>query len=151
ESDAVRGFMHLVRYREALEALMATPPSLPQDFQPDMAAARAIVTDAVRAGRGWLEPLEATRLLAAYSIPVAPARLARDADDAAAVAAPLLAQGSTVVAKILSPDIVHKSEVGGVRLNLASERAVRDAVAAILARARAAKPDARITGVTIHP
>jgi acetyltransferase len=53
-----------------------------------------------------------------------------------------------VVAKILSPDIVHKSEVGGVRLNLTSEGAVRDAVAGILARARAAKPEARITGVT---
>ena len=56
-----------------------------------------------------------------------------------------------MVAKILSPDIVHKSEVGGVRLNLTSERAVREAVADILARARAAKPDARITGVTLHP
>ena len=40
ESDAVRGFMHLVRYREALEALMATPPSLPQDFKPDVAVAQ---------------------------------------------------------------------------------------------------------------
>ena len=38
ESDAVRGFMHLVRYREALDALMATPPSLPQDFKPDVTA-----------------------------------------------------------------------------------------------------------------
>jgi len=56
-----------------------------------------------------------------------------------------------VVAKILSPDIVHKSEVGGVRLNLTSERAVRDAVVDILARAQAVRPDARITGVTIHP
>src|SRR5262249_7958292 len=69
----------------------------------------------------------------------------------AAAARPFLAEGSGVVAKILSPDIVHKSEVGGVRLNLTSERAVRDAVAEILARARAARPDARITGVTIHP
>jgi acetyltransferase len=56
-----------------------------------------------------------------------------------------------VVAKILSPDIVHKSEVGGVRLNLTSEGAVREAVAGILERARAARPDARITGVTLHP
>ena len=102
-------------------------------------------------GRTWLDPIEVTRLLAAYSIPVTPALLARDAEEAAAVAAPLLAEGSTVVAKILSPDIVHKSEVGGVRLNLTSERAVREAVADILARARAARPDARITGVTIHP
>ena len=59
ESDAVRGFMHLVRYREALEALMATPPSLPQDFKPDVAAARAIVERrAASAGRTWLDPIE---------------------------------------------------------------------------------------------
>jgi len=151
ESDAVRGFMHLVRYRRALAALMATPPSLAQDFKPDVAAARSVVENAVRRGRTWLDPLESTRLLAAYSIPIAPALLARNADEAAAAARPFLAEGLGVVAKILSPDIVHKSEVGGVRLNLTSERAVRDAVVDILARAQAVRPDARITGVTIHP
>ncbi len=151
ESDAVGGFMHLVRYREALDALMATPPSLPADFSPDLAAARAVIESALAAGGKWLDPIAATRLLAAYAIPVAPAVLARDPDEAAAVAAPLLEGGSTVVAKILSPDIVHKSEVGGVRLNLTSEPAVREAVAQILARARELMPQARITGVTIHP
>jgi acetyltransferase len=151
ESDAVRGFMHLVRYRRALAALMATPPSLAQDFKPDVAAARSVVENAVRRGRTWLDPLESTRLLAAYSIPIAPALLARNGDEAAAAARPFLAEGLGVVAKILSPDIVHKSEVGGVRLNLTSERAVRDAVVDILARAQAVRPDARITGVTIHP
>jgi acetyltransferase len=151
ESDAVRGFMHLVHYREVLETLMATPPSLPQDFKPDVAAARTVIEGAVQDGRAWLDPIEITRLLAAYSIPVTPALLARDAEEAAGVAAPLLAEGSTVVAKILSPDIVHKSEVGGVRLNLSSDRAVREAVADILARGKAARPDARIRGVTIHP
>jgi acetyltransferase len=142
ESDAVRGFMHLVRYREAQEALMATPPSLAQDFKPDVAAARGVVENAVRRGRTWLDPIESTQLLAAYSIPIAPALLARNGEEAAAAARPFLAEGSGVVVKILSPDIVHKSEVGGVRLNLTSERAVRDAVADILARARAVKPDA---------
>jgi acetyltransferase len=151
ESDAVSGFMHLVRYREALDALAVTPPSLPQDFVPDVAAARAVVAGAVREGRSWLDPLEVTRLFAAYSIPIAPALFAANPEEAAAVAAPLLADGSTVVAKILSPDIVHKSEVGGVRLNLTSADAVRTAVADILARARAARPDAHIRGVTIHP
>ena len=90
-------------------------------------------------------------LFAAYSIPVTPAILARNADEAAAAAGPLLAGGGTVAVKILSPDIVHKSDVGGVRLNLTSEQAVREATIDVLARARAAKPDARITGVTIHP
>jgi len=151
ESDAVGGFMHLVRYREALDTLMTTPPSLPADFAPDTATARAVVERAVAAGRHWLDPVEAAQLLAAYAIPVAPVRRARDADEAAAAAAPLIAGGSTVVAKILSPDIVHKSEVGGVRLNLVSEGAVREAVTEILARAQAMMPQARIDGVTIHP
>jgi acetyltransferase len=151
ESDAVGGFMHLVRYREALDVLMATPPSMPADFSPDLDAARTVIEGALAAGTTWLDPVAATRLLAAYAIPVAPAMLARDADEAAAVAAPLLQGGSTVVAKILSPDIVHKSEVGGVRLNLTSAHAVREAVAQILARAREMMPQARITGVTIHP
>jgi acetyltransferase len=151
ESDAVRGFMHLVRYREAQEALMATPPSLAQDFKPDVATAHSIVEAAVRRGRTWLDPIESTRLLAAYFIPIASAQLARNADEATAAARPFLAEGTGVVAKILLPDIVHKSEVGGVRLNLTSECAVRDAVTDIIARARAVRPDARITGVTIHP
>src|SRR5262249_9161615 len=107
ESDAVRGFMHLVHYREALDALMATPPSLAQDFKPDVAAARGIVENAVRRGSTWLDPIESTHLVAAYSIPIAPARLAHNADEAAAAARPFLAEGSGVVTKILSPDIVQ--------------------------------------------
>jgi acetyltransferase len=151
ESNAVEGFMHLVRYREAQRALMATPPSLPADFTPDAEAARAVVQKALQAGSTWLDPIEITQLLTAYGIPVAPVVLARDPDEAAEAAGPLLAIGQTVVVKILSPDIVHKSEVGGVRLNLTSARAVAEATSDILARARAARPDARITGVTIHP
>src|ERR1041385_8344098 len=130
---------------------MPAPPSLPTDFAPDLTAARNIVQSAVRAGQAWLDPIEIASLLAAYGIPAAPVLLARDPDEAEKMAAPLLEQGGTVVAKILSPDIVHKSEVGGVRLNLTSAEAVKDAAADILARARAAKPDAHITGVTIHP
>ena len=151
ESDAVRGFMHLVRYREALDALMATPPSLPQDFAPDVASARSVIDKAIAAGRSWLDPIEVTDLFTAYSIAITPALLARNADEASAAAAPMLADGKRVVIKILSPDIVHKSEVGGVRLNLTSERAVREATTDIIERARAARPDARIVGVTVHP
>jgi acetyltransferase len=151
ESDAIAGFMHLVRYREAIDALMATPPSLPQDFTPDVATARQVIEDALRDGRSWLDPLEIARLLAAYAIPSTPVALARDPEEAATAARPLLADGSAVVVKVLSPDITHKSEVGGVRLNLTSERAVRDATREILERARASRPEARITGVTVHP
>jgi acetyltransferase len=151
ETDAVRGFMHIVRYREAINALMETPPSVSAEFTSDADAARAIISKAVGEGRKWLDPLEIGALFAAYGIPIVPALLARDAMEAIALAAPFLSRNEAVVAKILSPDIAHKSEVGGVRLNLTNAHAVGEAVHDILARARAARPDARITGVTIHP
>jgi acetyltransferase len=151
EADALQGFMHLVRYREVHDALMATPPSLPQDFSPDVVAARTIVQKAVTERRTWLDPIEITGLMNAYAIPTNPAILARTPEEAEAKAEPLLRDGGSIVVKILSPDIVHKSEVGGVRLNLTSARAVKEATADMLARVRAQKPDVRITGVTLHP
>jgi acetyltransferase len=151
EADAVAGFMYLVRFNELQNLLMATPPSLPQDFAPDVEAVRPVIAAALRDNRSWLDPIEMTRLFAAYGIAITPATLARDADEAVAAARRHLAEGNTVVLKILSPDIVHKSEAGGVRLNLATEVAVRQAAIEILTRARAAKPDARIDGVTVFP
>ena len=151
ESDAVAGFMHLVRFCEARDALMATPPSLPQDFAPDISAARAVIDAAVSGDRTWLDPIEAVRLLEAYSIPANPALLARDPDEAQAVAGSLLESGKKVVVKLLSPDIIHKSEVGGVALNLASTSEIKLAASEILKRAKALQPSARLTGVTLHP
>jgi acetyltransferase len=151
EVDAVRGFSELVRYGEVRDALMETPPSLPEHFSPDVAVARAPVETAVREGRRWLDPLEAAAVMAAYAIPAVPTVLARDADEAAAAARPFLTAGTPVVIKIMSRDIVHKSDIGGVRLNLASEDAVRAAVTETIARAHAAVPDARIQGVTVQP
>ncbi|MGO9045967.1 MAG: GNAT family N-acetyltransferase [Xanthobacteraceae bacterium] len=151
ESAAVYGFMHLVHYQESRDLLMATPPNLPTDFAPDVAAVRPVIDGVLRDKRTWLDPVELTQLLSAYAIPVTPAVLARDPDQAVAAARPHLTKGVPVVLKIQSPDIVHKSEVGGVRLDLASEDAVREAAADILSRARAAKPDARIAGVTVFP
>jgi len=151
ESDAVAGFMHLVRHREVQAALMETPPSLPEDFSPDVALARTLVDSALDAGQTWLDPLATTQLLAAYGIPMAPLWRADDADHAGCIAAPLLAEGATVAVKILSPDIPHKSDVDGVRLNLANANAVREAAAGILLRARERRPEARIEGVLVQP
>jgi acetyltransferase len=155
ETDAVGGFMHLVRYRESRELLMATPPSLPEDFAPDTAAVRHAIDTALhgrQAGENvWLDPVAMTKLFSAYGIAITPATLARDAEEAVAAARPHLAAGQHVVLKIQSPDIVHKSDIGGVRLNLATEQAVREAAEDVLKRARAAKPEARISGVTVFP
>jgi len=151
ETDAVGGFMHLVRYRQSRELLLAAPPNLPQDFAPDSAAVRPVLDGVLHEGRTWLDPTELARVLSAYQIPIAPAVLARDADAAVAAAKPHLDTGTPVVLKIQSPDIVHKSEVGGVRLDLGNERAVREAASDILRHAREAKPDARIDGVAVFP
>src|SRR5262249_10558689 len=93
-------------------------------------------------GYAWLDPIAIGKVLNAYGIPATPSSLARDPDEAGSVARPHLAKGDAVVLKIQSPDIVHKSEVGGVRLNLTTEAAVRGAARDIRRAAGAAKPDA---------
>ena len=150
EDDAVRGFMHLVRHREVVEALAQVPPAMPSEFSPDTATARQIVTAAIDDGRQWLDPLENKRLLEAYGIAMVPTFAAADADAAVAQASKLFAQGATVVLKIMSRDIVHKSDVGGVVLNLTNADAVRMAADDILARAKALSPEARISGVIVQ-
>jgi acetyltransferase len=150
EDDAVRGFMHLVRYREAVEALAQVPPAMPSGFAPDVESARKIVAHALGDGRHWLYQIEINKLFEAYDIAMVPTFVATDAEQAVVHATKLLAQDSTVVLKIMSRDIVHKSDVGGVVLNLTSADAVREAAAEILARARALRPEARISGVMVQ-
>jgi acetyltransferase len=150
EDDAVRGFMHLVRHREIVEALAQVPPAMPSDFVPDIEAARMLVDAALADGRQWLDPIEIIRLFEIYDIATVPTFAAADAEQAAAHASALFVQGATVVLKIMSRDIVHKSDVGGVVLNLTSTDAVRTATADILARAKALRPEARIAGVMVQ-
>jgi acetyltransferase len=86
-------------------------------------------------------------LLAAYGIPSAPIKLARNADEAAAIAGEL---EFPVVMKIASPDILHKSDVGGVMLNLQDAQQTQIAYTQIMERVRAARPEARIDGVHLQ-
>ena len=125
EDDAVRAFMHLVKYREAMAALMATPPNVSSLFAPDKSAARQIVERALRDGRAWLDPIEIAGLLEAYAIPMVPTVAADNPEQAAAKAEAFLAQGLAVAVKILSRDITHKSAVGGVVLGVATWAGVR--------------------------
>ena len=150
EDDAVRGFMHLVQHRELVAALAQVPPAMPSDFVPNLEAARAVVAAALADGRQWLDPVEIKQLLEAYEIPMVPTFAAADAEQAVAYASKLFAQGATVVLKIMSRDITHKSDVGGVVLNLTSPEAVRAATADIIARAKVLRPEARISGVIVQ-
>jgi acetyltransferase len=151
EADAVRGFMQLVRYRDAQGELMETPDALPHDFTPEPDTARRIIAGAIKEERRWLDPIEVNGLLRAYDIPVAPVTLAHTPEEAVAAARPILAAGGTIAVKILSPDIIHKSDIGGVQLDLTTEEAVRNATLDIFDRAGRLKPGARVTGVTVQP
>jgi acetyltransferase len=151
EVDAVRGITHLVQYRQAQEALMETPPNLPEDFSPDTARVRAIVEAALAAGRRWLDPVEVTDVLEAYQIPVAPVRAAATPEDAARIAADFLDKGQAVAVKVMSQQIAHKSDIGGVVLNLSSTGAVVQAARAMKDRIAALRPDATLDGFTVQP
>jgi acetyltransferase len=145
---AVRAFMHMVRYQRNQDLLIEVPPSAPENFSPDVAKARAAIDAALEAGREWLTEPEAKDLLLAYRIPAVPTRVAPTPE-----AAGLLAKSfdAPCALKIVSPDITHKSDVGGVALGLSTPQAVRDAAAAMLARIREARPDARIEGFAVEP
>ena len=97
---------------------------------------------------GAMTEAEAKAILSAAGLPVLEERLAPDADAAVAAARAL---DFPIVLKIVSPEITHKTEIGGVVLNLADADAVREAAEAILGRARAAHPEARIDGLLVAP
>ncbi len=145
--QAVRAFMQVVSYRLAQDALMETPPSIPEQFTPDLATARASIEIALKDQRQWLTEPEAKDVLAAYGVPVVQTHRVQSADEAAAVAARL---GGPVALKILSRDITHKSEVGGVALDLDGPSAVQQAAQEMLTRVSEAHPDAHIEGLSVQ-
>jgi acetyltransferase len=146
--QAVRGFMYLVRYRRGQELLAETPPSIPDDFVPDSATVADLVKKALAEGRAMLTEPEAKRVLAAYGIPTVMTRTARTPEEAAAIAAEI---GGPVVLKILSPNITHKSDLGGVILDLNGPGAVLEAARGMLARMAADQPAAHILGLAVQP
>ena len=146
-SKAVRAFMHLVRYKRNQELLMQTPPSVADDFEPDAAQAQAIIRGALDEGRDILTEPEAKNVLAAYGIPVVRTRPVRTPEEAGRAAAEF---GRPVALKVLSPDITHKSDVGGVRLNLLSAEATEAAARQMLEMISHIAPDAEIDGFTVQ-
>jgi acetyltransferase len=144
---AVRGFMHLVQYRRGQRALQRTPPSIPE-ARSDTHLVRSIVNGALRDRRSVLSEPEAKRVLAAYGIPVVPTEIVLDAAEAAAAAVRI---GFPVAVKILSRQITHKTDIGGVALDLGSEEAVMDAVRAMSGKAHELAPKAVIDGFVVQP
>jgi len=145
--EAVTGFLQLVAWHENQQQLLEAPPSIPEEFEPDPAAARAVITAALAEGRNLLTEPESKRVLAAYGIPVVATEVAQTLEELAEVGNRV---GYPLAIKIHSPDITHKTDVGGVVLDIGSEELLMVAAEAVLARARSRRPDARIEGLTVQ-
>ncbi len=146
--EAVRAFQLLVTYRRNQTLLLQAPPARATRAAADMGAVRMIVDAVLAEERELLTEPEAKELLAACGVPVAGTRVV-DTDPRAAVRA-AEAIGYPVALKILSPQITHKSDVGGVALDLEDGAAVHDAAATMLRRVAHLKPDATVSGFTVQ-
>jgi acetyltransferase len=147
-SEAIDGFMQLVGHARGQQALMRTPPSRPIEVAFDAARAEALLAAALAAKRSLLSEAEAKALLAAYGIPVVPTEIGHSPAEVGRLARDLGADA--IVIKILSDDISHKSDVGGVRLGVRvedAERAAQDMLEAIAGKL----PSARLAGFTVQP
>ena len=146
-SHAVGAFMHMVNYRRNMEMLMETPPSAPEEFAPDTEKAKAIVEKVLARDNGMMTEPEAKAVLVAYGIPTVETHVAEDPKSAARYATEI---GYPVVVKILSEDISHKSDVGGVALNLKTPEAVTQAAENMLALIAEKRPGAKVQGFSVQ-
>ncbi len=144
---AVRAFMYLVRYRQSQDLLLETPSSVTPSPQADVARARDTIKQALADKREWLDPAEVACFLSCYGIPFARTEAVADATSAAAAAARIKAP---VALKIRSRDIIHKSDVGGVALNLATPGEVESAARQMNDRLARAVPKARREGFIVQ-
>lgn len=145
---AAAAWLQMVHYARNQQILLQLPDIDAAAAAPDRTAARQVLQQAVDDGQEWLEPAQVRTLLQAYGIPTLDSRLARDEDEAAALAASM---GGSVALKVVSPQIVHKTDVGGVALNLRGAPAVREAVRHMRASVAAAQPQAQISGFLVQP
>jgi acetyltransferase len=144
---AVRGFMHMARYARGQNVIMEVPASAAEDFTPDEATARAVVEGALTDKPVWLDALGVAKLFECYDIPGVKLAKAVTPDDVAKTASKF---GVPVVIKILSPDITHKSDVGGVDLDIEGPAAAKASAEAMLARVAKAAPKARLDGFLVQ-
>jgi acetyltransferase len=145
---SVEAFAHLAQFYRNQELLIEAPPPLaPGREPPDLATARAIVAHALAEGRRVLGGTESKEFLAAFRIPVVRSENAATAEEAVRAADTC---GYPVVVKIRSPDITHKSDVGGVRVGLPDAATVRAAFAEMVETVARKRPQARVEGVSVE-
>ena len=146
--QGVRAFMHAVAHRRARETLAQTPEPLPEVRIPAVNEWRARLQGHISSGAEWLPLAEARALLADFGFTVLQTQHAADATQAGEIAESL---GCPVALKIRSPDVPHKTDVGGVVLDLQGAAATGSAARAMETGIRARLPQARLDGFEVEP
>ncbi len=144
---AVNAFLNMVEFRRNQEILRETPPSLPEEFDPEPMAAKEIIHQALAEQRQILNESEAAAILKAYDIPMVSTRSAETIDAAVQAAEDI---GYPVALKILSPQIQRRSQVGGLAVHLENPESVRRAANAMDKRVKQLLPNAEILGFSIQ-
>jgi acetyltransferase len=145
---AVEVFSHLSAYYRNQKLLMQMPGSFSHHVEPDVESARLIIEGAMQEHRKILSEMESKALLSAFHIPVANTMVARSPNEALLIAQQL---GFPVAMKVNSPDITHKSDAGGVMLNLRNAHEVRAAYQHIHDNVQLNRPNAKMDGISIEP
>jgi acetyltransferase len=146
---AVAGCAQLAEYARNQHLMLKVPERRQQESGAvDRAMVHAVLQQARSQGREWLDAATARSVLGSYGVPVVRAHPAATSDEAAEIADTI---GGRVALKIRSPSLTHKSDVGGVTLNLSGGAAVRAAAEAMAAHVHALRPEAKLEGFTVEP
>jgi acetyltransferase len=146
--QAVSAWLQLAAWHRNQAALLQLPPARAAGIEADRERARELLREAAAEGREWLDEADSKDLLRAYGIPTVATVLARDAEEAVSAAEQF---GYPVALKVVAPQIVHKSDVGGVALDLASGDEVRAAMVRMRLRIARSAPHARVKGFAVQP
>ncbi len=144
---AVKAFKYLYDYARNLEAIQQIPPKFSKSFVFQKEDAEKIIEAGL--SKGILTEWETMKILKAYGFPVNTTELAKSPEEAVEIWRNL--GEIPVVMKICSPDIIHKTEAGGVKLNITGEKKIAEIYNEIIDNAKAFKPEAEIYGVTVQP
>jgi acetyltransferase len=145
--QAIKTYMYMCQYEQNLKMIYETPEELPLNATPPKRPIMVILRNAALENRELLTEDEAKKLLEYYNFPIATTKVATNPDEAVAFAHQI---GYPVVLKILSPQITHKTDAGGVILNINSDAEVRDAYNLIMQNVRNYNKSANIIGVTVQ-
>ena len=145
--DAIRTYLYMYEYARNLEILYQTPEELPIEMGAPKNHLKTLIRKAVSDGRTLLSGEDSRKFLTTYRIGSVSPRLAKNVKDVERIAQEI---GYPLAMKISSPDIVHKSDVGGVILNIHSSDEAKKAFTDIIENVKGYRPDAQIDGVSVQ-